>query len=243
MMRLLRVIGLAAAIGALAAGCSSSSSPSSNSGASNGVAGESASAILTAAVNAVKSAKSVTLNGTIPSGGPAVRVDHGTYFSSGDGKATIVIGGYPLQVVKIGATDYINAPAGFWSSHGVPAADAAKVSGVWVILPDSTVKIGSALTLSALAGHLRTTGKVTKGGTSTVLGQPVIALITPQHDTIYVATAGTPYPVEVVKGSTGHVLTLTSWNQGSEPTPPAGAKTLAQLGLGGPSGSSGTSGT
>jgi hypothetical protein len=198
---------------------------------------------LTAAVNAVKSAHSVTLNGTIPAGGPAVKVNHGTYFSTGDGEATIVIGGYPLQVVKIGSTDYMKAPQAFWSSRGVPAADAAKVSGVWVILPDSTVKIGSALSLVALAGHLRSSGKVTKGGTSTVLGQPVIALFTPQHDTIYISTVGTPYPVEVIKHSTGSILTLTNWNQGSEPTPPAGAKTLAQLGLAGPGGGSGTSGT
>jgi hypothetical protein len=32
---------------------------------------------------------------------------------------------------------------------------------------------------------------------------------------------GAPYPVEVVKGSGGHILTLTNWNRGMGPTPPA----------------------
>jgi hypothetical protein len=243
-MRLYRAIGIAAAAGALVAGCGSSSGPSSSSGASNGIANQSASQILTAAATALKSARSVMLVGSFSSNGKATQVN-GTFFSTGDANATLGLNGVTSQLIKIGPTDYFKAPAAYWTAQGIAAGTAAKLDGIWVSIPDSQANIGNNLSLSAFASHAtKDIGTYTKGGTTTVNGQAVITITSAKEGTVYVATVGTPYPVEVVKtGSNAGTLTFSNWNGGTEPTPPAGAKTLAQLGVGGTGGgSSGTSG-
>lgn len=246
-MRLFRAIAIAAAAGALVAGCGSSSGPSSNSGGSNGIANESASDILAAAVNAMKSARSVTLNGLQTSApGQGVQINNGSFFSSGDVDAMITINGDSVHLIKIGSTDYMNASGDFWSKNGIPAADVSKLANVWVSVPDSLAHIGSELSLSTFANGFSNVGTVTKGGTSTVDGQAVVAVLS-QNGTLYVATTGTPYPVQAAKtGTGGGTLDFSNWNNAAEPTVPAGAKTLAELGVGplpGASGASGASGS
>lgn len=236
------------AVGALLAGCGSSSSPSSNSGGSNGIASQSASQILTAAAHALSSAGSVTVSGVIPSqSSTSVLIKNGTFFSTGDLDAALVIDGASAHLIKIGGTDYTNGSTAFWTANGVPAVDVAKISGIWISLPDTTLNVGHSLALSTFASHLlEGSSTFAKQGTTTVDGQQVVVLVSSaQHVTLYVATSGKPYPVEVKKteGPNTGTLTFSNWNGGTEPTPPAGAKTLAQLGLAGPSGASGATGS
>jgi hypothetical protein len=232
-----RVIGVAVGAGVLVAACGSSGP------ASSGVANESASQIFTAAINAMKSASSGSVSGSEAESGKAAQVS-GTFFAD-DADVTLVTNGETIKVIKVGANDYIQGPSAYWASNGLPSADFPKVNGVWVSIPDSTAHLGSVFTLSGFATSLTAdAGTLTKGATSTIGGQAVIAIISStQNGTLYVATTGTPYPVEVTKsGSGGGTLTFSGWNQGSTPTAPAGAKTIAQLGLV-TSGSSGASGS
>jgi hypothetical protein len=231
-MRILRIIGLAVGAGVLVAACGSSGP------ASNGVANESASQILTAAVNAMKSATSGSVSGTAVVSGKTESVS-GTFFAV-DADVTLVTNGETIKVIKVGANDYLQAPSAYWAASGVPSDDLSKVNEVWISIPDSTAQLGSEFTLSGFATSLTSeVGTLTKGATSTIGGQAVIAIMsTTQHGTLYVATTGTPYPVEATKSSSGGgTLTFSGWNQGSTPTAPAGAKTIAELGLT-PSGSS-----
>jgi hypothetical protein len=231
-------------VGALVAGCGSSSGPSSNSGASNGIANQSASDILTAAINAIKSARSVTLSGTYGSGAQGVQIKSGTFFSSGDVDASLVINGASAHLIKIGTVDYLNADAAFWTAQSMPSADVSKLAGIWVRVPDAATHIGASLALSNIATGLAThAGTVTKGTTSTVNGQAVVSIMSSTNGTLYVATVGTPYPVEATKpGSSGGTLTFSNWNSASAPTAPAGSKSLRELGLPGATGTSGASG-
>ena len=131
-MRLNRAIGAFAIAGALVAGCGSSSSPSSNSGASNGIASQSASAILTAAVNSIKSANSMTVTGTYGADAKGSQITKGNFFSNGDADASLVINGGSAHLIKIGGTDYLNADATFWAGNHMPANYVPKLAGVWV---------------------------------------------------------------------------------------------------------------
>jgi hypothetical protein len=231
-MRMLRVIAVAVGAGVLVAACGSSGP------ASNGVANETASQILTAAINAMKSASSGSVSGTEVQSGKTESIS-GTFFAD-DADVTLVTNGETIKVIKVGTNDYIQAPSAYWASSGVPSSDLAKVNEVWISIPDSTAHLGSDFTLSGFASSLTTdVGTLTKGATSTIGGQAVIAIMSStQNGILYVATTGTPYPVEATKSASGGgSLTFSGWNQGSTPTVPADAKTITELGLG-PSGSS-----
>jgi hypothetical protein len=74
-------------------------------------------------------------------------------------------------------------------------------------------------------------GKLAKGGTSTVAGQKVIAVNdTTMGGTLYVATTGEPYPVEVAKaGSGGGRVVFDHYNQPVSLTAPADAIDITKL--------------
>ena len=80
---------------------------------------------------------------------------------------------------------------------------------------------------AALASH----GTLKKTATTTVKGKKVVGLTDQsQGGTLYVATTGKPYPVEIAKsGAGGGTLSFDRWNQAVSIAPPANAIDLAQL--------------
>ena len=74
-------------------------------------------------------------------------------------------------------------------------------------------------------------GKLAKGKTTTVRGQQVVAVNdTTNGGTLYVATTGKPYPIEISKtGSTGGQLVFDHFNQPVTLTAPAGAIDISKL--------------
>ena len=74
-------------------------------------------------------------------------------------------------------------------------------------------------------------GKLEKGSTSTVNGQKVLAVKdTTNGGTLYVATSGKPYPIEVIKsGSDGGQITFDHFNQTVSLSPPANSIDISQL--------------
>jgi hypothetical protein len=210
----------------VAAGCGSSSS-------GNGVASKPPLQILQAAVGAMKAAKSVHISGTITKGTQTIVID-ATTFSNGDVDGTFTESGNPAEIIKIGSTDYLKTNAAFYESTGAPSSIANLMGGKWIELPDSSAGFGNALTLIAVANSFQKNhGSVTPGGTSTLNGTPVVLVHSSTGGTLYVATTGTPYPLEVTnsskKSGTG-AITLTQWNQGNVPTPPPGARTPSSFG-------------
>jgi hypothetical protein len=80
---------------------------------------------------------------------------------------------------------------------------------------------------AVLAGH----GKLAKGGRSTVAGQKVIAVNdTTMGGTLYVATTGKPYPIEIAKtGPAGGRVVFDRYNQPVSLSAPADAIDLTKL--------------
>ena len=73
--------------------------------------------------------------------------------------------------------------------------------------------------------------KLVKGATTTVNGHKVVALTdTTNHGTLYVATTGKPYPVQISKsGSDGGRLSFDRFNESVSLTPPANAIDISKL--------------
>ena len=227
----LRTCALALLAALALAGCGSSSS---SKGSSNGVASKSADQILTAAKTATASAQSVHVAGTTVTGGVPVTLDLSLSAGQG-GTGTFSQSGLSVQLIATNNTIYLKGTPAFWQKFGGAAA-AQLLAGKWLKAPTSNSSFAGIAQLadfhkligSALSQH----GSLAKGGTSTVNGQPVVAVKdTTQGGTLYVATTGQPYPVELAKtsGSDSGKLTFDQWNAPVTITPPSSSIDLSQL--------------
>ena len=206
----------------IAAACSSSGS--------NGLSGDSPTQVLSAVKQALGSVSSATIVGNIRDSGKQATFNL-TTFSKGDFEGTINESGETIKLVRIGNTDYIQGSKSFYESEGAPASAAASIAGKWVYGTDSEVGLGNTFALSSLAAQItKPSGTVTKGATGTIDGQAALALHS-SEGTLWVATSGTPYPLEEIKtGSDGGVIHFSAWNQGTTPVAPSGAKPLSSVG-------------
>ncbi len=210
---------LALAVGVAACGGSSGSSD-------NGVASKSPQDIVSAASQAIGSASSVHVSGSDSSGASPIKLDLSLVAGKG-GTGTMTINGSAFQIIAIGQTVYLKAGSDFWSQFGNAAA-AKVLSGKW-LKASATGKFASFAELTnqrTLFGQLLSNhGSLAKGSTSTVNGHKVIAIKDTGKDaTLYVATTGKPYPVEIAKaGSSGGQITFDRINQSIPLSAPSGA--------------------
>jgi hypothetical protein len=211
------------------AGCGSSSS------SGNGVASKSPSEILAASKAAAGSASSVHVAGSLTSNGTPIKLDLSLASGHG-GRGTISEGSLSFELIVVGDTIYVKGSPAFYSHFGGAAA-AQLFQGKWLRAPVSGSELSSLAALTdfgklldqTLAGH----GTLVRGSTSTVASQPVVELHdTSRNGSLFVATTGSPYPVEIVKGGsgseTGHI-SFTDWNAPVSLSAPAGAIDLSQL--------------
>jgi hypothetical protein len=208
---------LTAGLVALAlAGCGGSSSDQS------GIASESPQKILNSTVGAADSLKSVHAAGSIVSGDQHIAIDLNLQGGVG-GRGQITLNGLTFQLVGLGKYAYMKAPAQVWQKAGAPAASAQQLDGKWLKTPASGqfASIAQLTNIRQLFDQLlKPHGKVKKGGVSTVAGHKVVALASDQG-TLYVATTGKPYPIELVKqGSNGGHLTFDHFNDSISVTAP-----------------------
>ena len=210
------------------AGCgSSSSSPG------NGVASKSATEILDEAKTAADSATSVHVSGSVKSAGSPVTLDLNLASGKG-GKGEIAQGGFTFKLILVGNTAYISGSSTFYKHLGGAAA-AQLLAGKWLKVPVNTGEFASFSSLTdmrklidtALAAH----GTLQKGSTSTVSGQPAIAVTdTTKGGTLYVATTGKPYPVQLSKGgSESGTISFSGWNEPVAVEAPANSVDLSEL--------------
>jgi hypothetical protein len=214
------------ALAAVLAGCGSSSS-------GNGVASRSASEIFAASQAAATSASSVHVAGALSSNGTPLTLDLDLASGHG-GRGKVSQGGLAFELLVLDNTVYIKGSPSFYSHFGGAAA-AQLFQGKWLRAPVSGGELASLASLTnfgklidqSLANH----GALIKGPVTTVDGQSVIELRDAAHDgSLYVATSGHPYPVEVVKrGSEPGRITFSRWNEPVSLSAPAGAIDLSQL--------------
>jgi hypothetical protein len=215
-----------AAAGAIAA-CGSSS-PSGN-----GVASKSANDILTSATNAIQGAKSVHVSGALNDSGQSIKLDLNILSGKG-AKGSMSQNGLSFQLIAAGKYVYINGSPNFWKKFGGAAA-ATLFQGKWLKAPANSsnfASLSSLTNLQSLAKALLTGhGTLSKGSTSTVNGQKVIAVTdSSKSSQLYVATTGKPYPIEIAKtGSAAQHVDFDHYNAAVALAPPAKSIDISQL--------------
>jgi hypothetical protein len=225
----MRVAPLAALVLTVAvlAGCGGGSS-------SNGVASKSAADIFVAAQAAATGASAVHMSGTIMSGGAPITLDlHIVSAKGGTGHMTEKGAGF--DVVRIGNKVYIRGSEAFF--RGIAGAAAAQLlKGKWLVGSATTGELSAFTSLTDLrkffVGALGSHGTLTKGRETTVNGQKVIAVTdTSKGGTIYVATTGKPYPIELDSPGNGKQgkITFDGWNRTVTITAPKGAIDVSKL--------------
>ncbi len=211
--------------GALA-GCGSSSS-------GNGVSSKSATEILAATKAAADSATSVRVSGTLSSGGTPITLD--MYLSAGaGGKGQLSENGLSFELVVVNDTVYIKGSPAFYSHFGGAAA-AQLFRGKWLKAPATSGELATLASLTNLGKildqALASTGALVKGPTTTVNGQQAIELTDyAKSGSLYVATTGKPYPVQISKhGSETGKVTFSEWDKPVTLTAPTNAIDIGAL--------------
>jgi hypothetical protein len=211
--------------GVLVAGCGGGTK-------GNGETAKTAGQIVTDAAAAAAQALSVHV---ASSGTSAFTLDLRLVAGSG-GKGTITTNGLTFQIVRIGDAAYVKGNATFWRRFGRPAA-AQLLHGRWLKLSAATGPLSSftpftdigKLFDAVIASH----GKLKKGDTTKIGGQPAIGIVdTTKGGTLYIATTGKPYPLEVTQGGKGRI-TFGEWDKSVQLHAPPDAIDLSQLAGGG----------
>jgi len=218
---LVTTIALAAVLG----GCGGSSG--------NGVASKSPSDILAATKAAADSASSVHIAGTLSSGGSPITLN--MYLKSGTGgHGQLAENGLSFELIVVDGSIYIKGSPAFYSHFGGSTA-AQLFHGKWLKAPATSGELASLASLTNLSKlldqALTNTSALVKGASTTVGGQPAIELTDPAKDgSIYVATTGQPFPVQLVKrGSESGRVTFSGWNHPISLSPPPNAIDLGAL--------------
>ena len=171
--------------------------------------------------------------GSLYSGATPITLDLDLASGRG-GRGQVSEGGLSFELIVIDNTVYIKGSPAFYSHFGGSAA-AQLFQGKWLKAPTTSGELASLASLTnlgkLLAEALASSDTLVKGPTTTVAGQQVVELSdTTKNGSLYVATTGQPYPIEIVKRGTetGHV-SFTRWNAPVTLTAPAGAVDLSQL--------------
>ena len=226
-MRLASLAGLIVAVAVLA-GCGGGSS-------SNGVASKSPIEILAAAKAAATQASAVHIAGSIVgSGGTPLTIDLHLVAAKG-GKGHMTESGLGFDIIRIGNKAYIRGSQAFYKQFANAAA-ARLFKGKWLVGSAATGNFASLTPLTDLQkffnGTLGPHGTLSKSAETTVNGQKVIALKDGTNGgTLYIATTGKPYPVELVSPGNGKAgkITFDQWNNTVTITAPKGAVDISKL--------------
>lgn len=218
---------LTLALSALA-GCGGSSGSSGN-----GVASKSATEIVNEAKTAADSASSVHVSGSVKSAGSPVTLDLNLASGKG-GTGEISQGGFTFKLILVGETAYISGSSSFYKHLGGAAA-ASLLAGKWLKVPVNTGEFASFSSLTDMRKLIDTTlashGTLAKGSTSTVGGQQAIAVTDSTNGgSLYVATTGKPYPLQLSKGgSESGTISFGNWNEPVTIEAPANSVDLSEL--------------
>ena len=212
-------------LGAVLGGCGGSSS-------GNGIAAKTPNEIVAASKAAADAATSAHVSGSIVSGGSPITLD--MQLATNGGRGQLALSGLGFELIQLGGTVYIKGSSAFYRHIGGAAA-AQLLQGRWLKASTSTPEFASISSLTDLHRLIDATvashGTLVKTATTTVNGKHVVGVTDQsQGGTLYVATSGKPYPVQIAKtGTGGGTLSFDRWNQPVSISPPANAIDLAQL--------------
>jgi hypothetical protein len=203
-------------------------------GSGNGLASKSPAEIVAAAKAAADGASAVHVSGSTVTGGAPIDLDLSLVAGKG-GRGRLSENGLSFELVEIDGTTYISGSSAFYS-HFAGAAAAQLLQGKWLKASSSNSSFAGISSLTELRklldAALATSSKaLASGGSGTVNGQAVVGVRdTSQNATLYVATSGPAFPVEIVKsGAGGGTITFSEWNRPVTLTAPANAVDIEKL--------------
>jgi hypothetical protein len=203
-------------------------------GSDNGVASKSPTGIVNAATHAIQGVQSVHISGSLIASGTPITLN--LHLVAGKGATgEMSTHGLSFKLVSVGGEVYINGSNTFWHSFGNPAV-AQLLAGKWLktTATGNFASIGRLTDVKTLFAQVFSyNGPLAKGQTSTVNGQQVVAVRdTTKGGTLFVATTGKPYPVELRKvGSDAGQVTFDEYNQPVSLTAPSNAIDASKFGL------------
>ncbi len=226
-LRSLPAAALALVLSAALGACGGSSTKD------NGVATRSPEQIVAAAKSAADGASTVHVAGSISSEGKPLALDMELAAGHG-GRGHITIDGLRIDVVNAAGSIYVNGSEAFY--RRIAGAEAAKLlKGKWLKAPPSAGNFASLASLTSLTDLLDSTlahhGTLARGAKTTAAGRGVIGVkdVT-EGGTLYVATQGQPFPVEITKpGSEGGRIVFDRWDKPLTISAPADAINIKQL--------------
>ena len=219
------VIALALAA-MLLAGCGGGSG-------SNGEADKTAAEILADAKQAARDAGSVSVTGTVKDQGTAIGLD--LRIGEGGGTGSMTVDGTKVDIVRIGKVVYLRAGADFYQRVGAGAAAGQLLAGKWLKVSATQQDFKDIAQLTDIGEFvdqaLKPEGTLSKGEETTVDGKKAIELKDSKGGSLFVATTGTPYPLEFEGGSTtsGKVV-FADWGEKVDLTAPKNPIDLQKLG-------------
>jgi hypothetical protein len=245
-MQLTRSIAAAFAVALLPLGAacggsdpgSSGSAPSSPTPTDNGVANLSATQILARTQAALKKVPSVHVKGNGVTEGQKFGID--LHISDKSGRGTITQGGQTLELLRDGTTLYIKADADFWRAQTGSAAAAELLKGKYLKGSTSDPKVASIALLTEpdkfVAELFSPKRTVSKGKRTVIRGIDAIGVVSGGKDsgTLYVATRGEPYPLQITSTTQSDPGTIDFLDYGAPvtvtPPPPDQVVDTSKLG-------------
>lgn len=199
----------------------------------NGVASKSPAQIVAAARAAAARASSVHVAGSIVSGGSPITLDMHLLAGHG-GRGRLTASGLGFELIQLGPTVYVKGSPELYSHVGGPAA-AQLLQGRWLKAPTDSGEFSAIASLTdlnkLLGSDVPDPRALSKGHARTVAGTPAIPVTdAAKGETVYVATTGSPYPVELAKtGKGGGRVVFDRWNQPVVLVAPANAIDITRL--------------
>jgi hypothetical protein len=199
----------------------------------NGTASMSPQEIVAEATKAAQAAATVHVAGSIVSARRPISLNMELVSQMG-AEGTVTLGGSGVQLVQLERTLYLKGNGDF--DRRVLGRDAARrLRGRWLqgatgspaLAPLARLCDARRLLARLLAGH----GRLLRAGASTVDGRKATAVEdAAAGGTLYVASTGVPYPLELVKGG-AHAGTVVfdRWNRPVTLTPPSNAVAVGEL--------------
>lgn len=225
-MRPVRALIVLSVLAVAACGCGSSSS-------GNGIASKTPAEIVAAAKQAADGASSVHVVGSIVAEGAPLTLDLDLVDGRG-GRGKLSQNGVSFELIEVGGDIYIKGGAAFYEHMGSAAA-ARLLQGKWLKAPagsGSFATFGSLTDMRKLLDTMLSShGALSKGATTTIASQRAIRITeTTNGGTLYVATNGKPYPLELTKaGSESDKISFENWGASVALAAPANAIDITQL--------------
>ena len=192
--------------------------------------GKNGSEVAAAAADALEEAGAVHMAGTIEQDGEEGDVD--LHLQGEDVIGSITLGGAEIQLLAVGGQVYIQAPAEFWSSFGMPEEATEMFVDQWVIVPEEAAADFQEFSLAGIVDSFRDPESEVKDDVEDgeVDGEDVKIVEQEDGSTLSVADDDPSYPLEITNsGESSGTLTFSRFGEEEDITAPEDAIDLNEM--------------